>query len=355
MNSTSILLPPATIGVVGGGQLGQMIGQAAVSLGFRIITLDPTPGCPAASVSTKQIVADYDDADAIRELAQMCDVVTYEFENVSAETLEQAAEYTRLPQGTRALTICQNRLAEKKFLTEIGVPIADYRPVIDLEADITAFGAPAVLKTTEGGYDGKGQVVIRDNDDWAAGSELALNAPTVLERLIDFEVEISVIVAGNPSGEYVAFPPTLNEHRNGILHRTFAPAEVADSVVERAIEIALHIASNIELAGVMGVEMFVRPDGEILVNELAPRPHNSGHYTIEGCDVSQFEAHVRGICSWPLTRPKLLGRTVMENVLGEDLEAALASIAFHPEWHYHFYGKEKAAVGRKMGHVTYFV
>lgn len=346
------LLPPATIGIVGGGQLGQMIGSAAVAMGFRVAILDPTPQCPAAAVAHEHIIADYDDAAALERLAQVSDVLTYEFENVDPEALDRAGRYSAFPQGTRALRICRNRVREKDFLRQIGVPVADYQAVSDIERDCADFGLPLVVKTAEGGYDGKGQVVVDSAERLGAAKQLCLSAPCIMERLISFQLEFSVIVAGNPQGQYVVFPLAANEHRDGILYRSTVPAEVPASVAKRAEEIAILIAGELNLVGVMGIEMFLDGDGRVLVNELAPRPHNSGHYTIEGASLSQFEAHVRGVCAWPLPQPHLIAPTVMTNILGEDLPEALAATSRHPQWHFHFYGKEVPHPQRKMGHIT---
>ncbi len=337
--------PGATIGILGGGQLGQMIGQSAVEMGFRVLVLDPTPGCSASRVA-EQIVAPYDDVAAVRELAERSDVVTYEFENVDAEALAAVG----LP--TRALRICQDRWAEKQFLTEAGVPVAPFRLVNEPE-DLVG---PGVLKTRRGGYDGKGQVVLgaegTEQEAWAAARELIGATECILEDWVDFELELSVIVAGNGTGQFVTFPPSENQHRRNILHRSIVPARVPPAAARQAEELALTIAKHLDLVGVMGVELFYLPGGELLVNELAPRPHNSGHYTIEACSLSQFDAHVRGICGWPLPTPRLLSPAVMTNVLGEDLPATLERIRTEPTWSVHLYGKGEARPGRKMGHIT---
>lgn len=333
-----------TIGIIGGGQLGQMLAASAVESGHRVIVLDPTPDCPASLVA-EQIVAPYDDAEAVAELSRRSDVVTYEFENVSAETL---GEVPNAPQGTLALETCQDRLAEKSFLEDTGIPIAPYRAVTDLDAAVQDLGYPCVVKTTRGGYDGKGQVVLRGPEDLEAGRRLVAKAPCVLEQWVPFEREISVIVARNPQGEVVTFPPAENEHKNNILHRSIVPARISAATKNQAEMLAKRIAGAIELVGVMGVEMFVAPSGELYVNELAPRPHNSGHYTIEACDFSQFDLHIRAVTGGALPEPKLLSPAVMTNILGQDL----ADLEPEPDWHLHLYGKAEAKTDRKMGHVT---
>ena len=351
-----MILPGATIGIIGGGQLGQMLAQEAVSMGFSVVVLDPTPGCPASAVAD-QIVADYDDVQAVLQLARRSDVVTYEFENVDAGALLQASDVTLVPQGTRALETCQDRGAEKQFLTKAQVPVANYQLVDsaeELHAALRQVHLPSVLKTRRGGYDGKGQVVLKsgDKDALRQAEELAQSAGCVLEEWVPFEREISVVVARNSKGEIRCFPASRNEHRNNILHRSIVPAGISEETQESADQLASKIAEEMGLIGVMGVEMFALENGELLVNELAPRPHNSGHYTIEACDHSQYAAHVRAICGWPLPVPRLLSPAVMTNILGEDMDGALKQISRRPDWNYHLYGKDESKPGRKMGHIT---
>lgn len=349
-----VILPGATIGIIGGGQLGQMMALAAVSMGFKVVVLDPTAGCPASLVA-EQIVAGYDDAAAVAKLARQCDVITYEFENVNAQTLGAVLGETYVPQGTKALETCQDRLAEKAFLVEAGIPIADFAPVdsaLQLRQALSAVGMPAVLKTNRGGYDGKGQVVIRSEKEIPEAEKLAENAECVLEAWVDFAAEVSVIVAGNPQRQYFCFPVAENVHVNNILHQTIVPARIPEPLAAEAQRLALRVARQMGLVGAMGVEMFVGKDGNIFVNELAPRPHNSGHYTIEACSFSQFEAHIRAVCGWPLAEPKLLSPAVMTNVLGQNLAAAMAAVATEPDWNFHLYGKTDSKTDRKMGHVT---
>lgn len=349
-----MILPGATIGIVGGGQLGKMIAQEAVSMGYRTVVLDPTPGCPASLVAD-QIVAQYEDERAVSKLAQLCDVVTYEFENVDGDALRRAVGAELLPQGVRALEICQDRAKEKEFLSAIEVPVAPYRTVdtaAELDVAVSQLGYPCVLKTSRGGYDGKGQVVLHGVEDLMEAQQLAETHACVLEQWVPFEKEISVIVAGNGSGNFHAFPASENEHRNNILYRSTVPAQVSKDVLKEAERIAKVVATHLDLRGAMGVEMFVLRDGRILVNELAPRPHNSGHYTIEACDYSQFAAHVRGICGLPLSDPELLSAATMTNILGEDMEEALSRIREDGNLFFHFYGKAESKLGRKMGHIT---
>ena len=348
------LMPGATIGIVGGGQLGRMMALSAKYMGFRVGVLDPTPDCPTAQVGDFQIVAAYDDKAAIRELAERSDVLTYEFENVDADALDEVRGETAVPQGTDLLRVTQNRIAEKTFINEHGIETAPWRAVNDrasLEAALKEIGYPAVLKTCEGGYDGHGQIVLRDPADlervWADDGF----PPAILEGFVDFAFEASILVSGD--GErYVTFPIVRNVHRNNILHLTIAPAEVPQAVAERAHELAMTLAAGFRLAGTLAIELFVTDEGRVIVNELAPRPHNSGHYTIEACSMDQFDAHIRGIAGWPLPEPKLLSPAVMANVLGQHVEPTRALVGEHPEWNVHDYGKAQVKHDRKMGHIT---
>ena len=348
------LMPGATIGIVGGGQLGRMMALSAKYMGFRVGVLDPTPDCPTAQVGDFQIVAAYDDKAAIRELAERSDVLTYEFENVDADALDEVRGETAVPQGTDLLRVTQNRIAEKTFINEHGIETAPWRAVSDrasLEAALKEIGYPAVLKTCEGGYDGHGQIVLRDPADlervWADDGF----PPAILEGFVDFAFEASILVSGD--GErYVTFPIVRNVHRNNILHLTIAPAEVPQTVADRAHELAMTLAAGFRLAGTLAIELFVTADGRVIVNELAPRPHNSGHYTIEACSIDQFDAHIRGIAGWPLPEPKLLSPAVMANVLGQHVEPTRALVGEHPEWNVHDYGKAAVKHDRKMGHIT---
>ncbi|WVT90563.1 5-(carboxyamino)imidazole ribonucleotide synthase, partial [Enterococcus durans] len=260
------------------------------------------------------------------------------------------------PQGTDLLAITQDRLLEKSFLETNNIVIAPYATIVsptDIQDAIDGIGYPCVLKTTRGGYDGKGQYVLRSRTDLAPAMDLLREGTCVLEAWIPFEKEISIIVAGNGQGEYSTFPVVENIHRNNILHETIAPAHVSSEVIEEAERIARVIAEAVSLSGVLGVELFLTKSGGLYVNELAPRPHNSGHYSIEACSMSQFDAHIRGICGWPLSdKVRLLSDAVMVNVLGEQLLESYHLIDKKPDWQFHFYGKSQAKKGRKMGHIT---
>ena len=348
------LLPGATIGIVGGGQLGRMMALAAKYMGFRIGTLDPTPDCPTAQVADFQIVADYDDQDAIHELAERSDVLTYEFENVDADALDAVRDIVAIPQGTDLLRVTQNSIAEKTFINDHGIATAPWRPVgsrAELDAALAEIGYPAVLKTCEGGYDGHGQIVLRTPDDLAEVWPDEGFPQAILEGFVDFAFEASILVSGN-GDDYQTFPIVRNIHRDNILHLTLAPADVDEQVARTAHELALELARGFKLAGTLAIELFVKADGTVIVNELAPRPHNSGHYTIEACDFDQFDMHVLGIAGWNLPTPRLLSPAVMVNVLGQHIAPTQAVEPMHPEWHVHDYGKAEAKFNRKMGHIT---
>lgn len=347
MNSTK------TIGIIGGGQLGQMMAISAIYMGHKVVTLDPTADCPASKVSD-MIVAPYDDVDALRQLAQRCDVLTYEFENVDADGLDAVVKPGQLPQGTDLLRISQNRIFEKDFLSnKAGVTVAPYQ-VIRSSSDLDGLDLSKnyVLKTATGGYDGHGQKVIRSEADLEEAYVLADSADCVLEEFVNFDLEISVIVSGNGK-DVTVFPVQENIHRNNILSKTIVPARISDQLAEKARSMAVQIAKKLHLSGTLCVEMFATAD-DILVNEIAPRPHNSGHYSIEACDFSQFDTHILGVLGAPLPQICLHAPAVMLNVLGQHMEKAEQYVAENPSAHLHLYGKAQAKHNRKMGHVTVF-
>ena len=352
------LMPGSTIGIIGGGQLGRMMALSARYMGFRVGVLDPTPDCPTAQVADFQIVAEYDDKTAIHDLAVKSDVLTYEFENVDADAIDEVRGLAAVPQGTDLLRVTQDRVNEKQFINDHGTATAPWRAVNnfdELDAALDEIHYPAVLKTRSGGYDGHGQTVLRSDADLeqvrARGDRGGGFPPSILEGFVDFAFEASILVSGNGT-DFVTFPIVRNEHRNNILHMTIAPATVSETVARKAHELALRLAKGFELAGTLAIELFVTKDDDVIVNELAPRPHNSGHYTIEACSFDQFDAHVRGIAGWSLEQPKLLSPAVMVNVLGQHVEPTRALIADHPEWNVHDYGKAEVRHDRKMGHIT---
>ncbi|RXZ82551.1 5-(carboxyamino)imidazole ribonucleotide synthase [Paenibacillaceae bacterium] len=358
------ILPGATVGILGGGQLGRMMALAGSAMGYRFVALDPTPDAPCGQVA-EQIVAAYDDHAAARELAERADVITYEFENVDAGVAAMLMEESYVPQGSELLYTTQHRLREKQAIERAGVRVAPYaeiRSAAELRAAVERFGLPSVLKTATGGYDGKGQWVIRSEAEIeAAYAELSrAGTQLVLEQFIRFDKELSIIAARSPQGEIQSFPPAENIHVDNILHLSIVPARVPDAVIAEARQLAERIAEGLGVVGLIAVELFWQADGGLYVNELAPRPHNSGHYTMEACRTSQFEQHVRAICGLPLGGTELLTPVVMVNVLGEHVAPLLERIAQHDaaaerlgvEPKIHLYGKHEAKVKRKMGHVN---
>lgn len=351
-----MILPGSTIGILGGGQLGRMMALSAREMGFGVAVLEPNENSPCGQVADMEIVAAYDDLEGAKQLLNNCDVLTYEFENIDSETANWLEENGNLPQGSKLLSITQHRGKEKKAIEEAGIKVAPYKLVNskeDLIIGVKKIGLPAVLKTCRGGYDGKGQVVIKSLEDVEKSyQELARHGELVLEKWITFEKELSVIVTRNPAGEAKTFPLAENIHQNNILHMSIIPARVATEVAYKAREVALHLASSFKLVGTLAVEMFLTTDGEICVNEVAPRPHNSGHYTINACETSQFDQHIRAVCNWPLGKTDLLKPTVMVNILGEHLSKVIENIQQLSDCHLHLYGKAEAKTGRKMGHLT---
>lgn len=357
------ILPGSTVGILGGGQLGRMLAIAGRNMGYRFVTLDPTPDAPCAQAADAQITAPYHDLEAARKLAERSDVITYEFENVDAHVATMLESESYVPQGSELLYTTQHRLREKQAIEAAGVPVAPYRKIDslgDLRQAISELGLPAVLKTATGGYDGKGQYVLRTDDQVEqAFQELSrANTDLVLEKFITFDKEISVIAARNPDGEIRTFPVAENVHIHNILHVSIVPARIDERTAKQAEELAKLIARHLRVVGLIAVEMFVCPDGTLYVNELAPRPHNSGHYTMDACRTSQFEQHLRAVCNLPLTDTSMLTPVVMVNLLGQHIE---------PLEHWmqeqggdvdgmsvkvHLYGKEEAKPQRKMGHLN---
>lgn len=349
------LYPGQTIGIIGGGQLGKMLALSAKSNGFYVIVLDPVANCPCAQVSDEQIVADYDDKTALKQLAQRADVLTYEFENIDYNALQAVENETIVAPNAEILSITQDRILEKTFLTDLSINVAPFAVIVDrtdIDAKIAGIGFPSVLKTSNGGYDGKGQVVMQDEQDIEEAAKLLQYGPCVLEAWIPFDSEASILVSRNHSGDIQLFPVVENEHRDNILHLTIAPARLSAEVILQAESIATKLAQKTGLVGTLAIELFIGKNEAVYVNELAPRPHNSGHYSIEACDFSQFEQHIRAIADWPLQRPQLLKKAIMVNVLGQHVDKVYAAIPHHPDWHIHMYGKGEAKHNRKMGHIT---
>lgn len=344
-----------TIGIIGGGQLGQMLTFAAKQAGMRVVILDPNPDCSAAQAADSSIVAEYSDKMAIEELARRSDVLTYEFENVDLEALKDVSDKVLIPQGTELLRITKDRLREKTFLKEHGLQVAPFAAVSckeDLVSAIEEIGYPSVLKTCEGGYDGKSQLVLHTREDLKNADELLEQGGCILEGWVEFSMECSVMVARNMDGAISVFPVSENIHRNQILHESIVPARMSEKLQANAKKMAEKIADSLNLCGILGVEMFVGADGRLYVNELAPRPHNSGHYSIEACNFSQFAVHNRAICNWPMPKIDLLSPVVMVNILGQHVDGCRKLVLKKPQWHFHDYGKGEIRVDRKMGHVT---
>lgn len=350
------ILPGATVGVLGSGQLGRMFAIAARRMGYRVHTFSPEYDTPTGQVADLEVTAAYDDLDRVREFARGVSVVTFEFENVPAATAAAAAGHAEVRPAGSVLHTTQNRLREKGFLAGSGFPVAKFaavRSAEELRRALEEIGAPAVLKTADWGYDGKGQVKIDGNLDTAWESLGAREA--ILEAFVDFEREVSVVAARGIDGSFAHFGVLANDHRNHILDVTVAPAPVPPEVEKEAVEIARGILEGLGVVGVLCVEMFLTRDGKLLVNELAPRPHNSGHLTFDACVTSQFEQQLRAICGLPLGSTELLRPAAMANLLG-DLwsggEPDWAAACRFPEVKLHLYGKAAARPGRKMGHLT---
>lgn len=358
----SPILPGATIGLVGGGQLGRMFALEARRMGYRVVVWDPGADAPAAQVADEAITAPFDDPAAALELARRSDVVTLEWENADVATLRQLDALVPVRPGPAVLEVAQHRLSEKEAARRLGVPTADYRAIHsldDLHAALAEIGTPAVLKTSRGGYDGKGQTVIRNIVD--AEQEYHTVAPEgtelILESFVRFKMEISVVCARSATGEVACFPVGENDHRGGILHSTVVPARIPPELEAEAERIARAMVEGLDVVGLLAVEMFVGEDGVIRMNEIAPRPHNSGHYTWEACPVSQFEQQLRAVCGLPLGSPELLRPAAMVNLMGDDAgtglgRAGTAEALSVPTAALHLYGKAESRPGRKMGHVT---
>ncbi|WP_245590532.1 5-(carboxyamino)imidazole ribonucleotide synthase [Aneurinibacillus terranovensis] len=354
----TVIKPGATIGILGGGQLGRMIALAGREMGYRFATLDPVEDAPSAQVSDRQITAVYTDEAGVRELARISDVITYEFENVDARVAAVLEEEAFVPQGSELLRMTQNRIREKSTLASHGIPVAPFRIISseqEAEQAIDELGLPAVMKTATGGYDGKGQRVIRRAEE-AATAFIALQefqTEIIIEQFIPFTKEISVIAARSLSGEIRTFPAAENIHKENILHLSIVPARISSFLAEKAADLAETIADKLDVTGLIAVEMFVTKNEELVVNELAPRPHNSGHYTMDACVTSQFEQHVRAICNLPLGSTRLLTPVVMVNILGEHLDPLMEQVANLPDSvKLHLYGKKESKPKRKMGHLN---
>ncbi|MEA2714728.1 MAG: 5-(carboxyamino)imidazole ribonucleotide synthase [Gemmatimonadales bacterium] len=353
-----MILPGATVGVLGGGQLGRMFTLQARTMGYGVVVLDPDPVSPAGAVANRHIRAPYDDERALSDLSASCAAITTEFENVPAAALQILARSSLVRPPVEAVATAQDRIAEKTFLQTHGIPTAKFRAVRDLRELKTAVAAlrlPALLKTSRLGYDGKGQAVVKSEEDAVHAFQRFGGVPCVLEERLALECELSVVLARGVNGDVAPFPVAENQHRDGILETSVVPARVPEALTREARELATGLAEEMEYVGVLGVELFVANGSRLLVNEMAPRPHNSGHYTLDACSTDQFEQQLRALCGLPLAQPWLLSPVAMINLLGDlwaDGEPRWEEALSRPGVRLHLYGKTEARPGRKMGHLN---
>ncbi|SMX26546.1 N5-carboxyaminoimidazole ribonucleotide synthase [Pelagimonas phthalicica] len=353
---TTPLAPGSTIGILGGGQLGRMLSVAASRLGFKTHIFEPSANPPAADVAAKVTTASYEDADTLRAFAETVDVITYEFENIPTSSLDLLESLRPIHPNREALRISQDRLTEKTFLAELGLstaPFANVESEVDMTAAVAEIGTPSIMKTRRFGYDGKGQSRLKSAEDAAQALADMQGAPAVLEGFVNFSCEISVIAARSADGQVSAFDPGENVHRDGILHTTTVPAKVPARLLTDAVLMAGRILNALDYVGVLGVEFFVTPQG-LVINEIAPRVHNSGHWTQNGCTCCQFEQHIRAVAGWPLGDGNRHSDVVMENLIGDDMDR-LPELMADPACALHLYGKADVKPGRKMAHVNRIV
>ncbi|MCD8917911.1 5-(carboxyamino)imidazole ribonucleotide synthase [Staphylococcus gallinarum] len=344
----------STIGIIGGGQLGKMMAQSAQKMGYKVIVLDPDADCPCQHVAHQFINANYDDLAALESLGEASDVITYEFENISANQLQTLVSKYNVPQGYEAIQLLQDRLTEKETLQKANTQIAPFEQLTeknDITQAVAEIGYPFIVKTRFGGYDGKGQILVRDEMDLEEAQELISNQECVAEKYLDLYKEVSLTVTIGNDNQITYFPLQENEHQNQILFKTIVPARV-DKEQEARNEVN-KIIEKIHFVGTFTVEFFIDTDNKLYVNEIAPRPHNSGHYSIEACDYSQFDSHILAITGQKLPESiELLKPAIMMNLLGRDLDILEDQFSEHPEWHVHIYGKNVRKPDRKMGHLT---
>ncbi|MEC1272627.1 5-(carboxyamino)imidazole ribonucleotide synthase [Bacillus subtilis] len=354
--SKQIIYPGAVIGIIGGGQLGKMMAVSAKQMGYKVAVVDPVKDSPCGQVADVEITAHYNDREAIRKLAEISDIITYEFENIDYDALHWLKDHAYLPQGSELLLITQNRETEKKAIQAAGCEVAPYSIVKtknELKQAVQELGLPAVLKTCRGGYDGKGQFVIKEEAQMEQAAGLLEHGTCILESWVSFEMELSVIVVRSVNGEISTFPTAENIHHNNILFQSIVPARVEKGIQQKAADLAVKLADELNLVGPLAVEMFLTEDGELLVNELAPRPHNSGHYTLDLCETSQFEQHIRAVCGLPLGKTDLLKPGMMVNLLGDEVKLVEKDPELLKEAKLYIYGKHEIKKGRKMGHITF--
>ncbi len=354
---TKLILPSSIIGVIGGGQLGRMMAISAKQMGYKVAVLEPATQGPLAQIADIEINAAYDDEQALTQILETSDVVTYEFENISSLKIEKLALKGYLPQGHRPLAITQHRYIEKTIINECGFKTAPFIKVENedqLKQSVQSLGYPSILKTVSGGYDGKGQWILKSDADLSKVLPVLEEKECILEGFIPFDKEVSVIVTRSTNGDVEAFPVMENIHQNHILHLSIVPANINEELAKKAESTAVSLIKKLDFVGTLAIEMFV-VNNEVIINELAPRPHNSGHLTIEACNVSQFEQHIRAVCGLPLIKPKMLRPAIMVNLLGQHVDYALkmwTKPGFH-EAKVHLYGKEELRRDRKVGHMTF--
>ncbi|NLR76456.1 5-(carboxyamino)imidazole ribonucleotide synthase [Leeia aquatica] len=358
--SAPVILPPARLGILGGGQLGRMFVQAARTMGYTVTVLDPDPDAPAAEFANLHLCAAFDDAEALRQLADSCAAITTEFENVNAESMRWLAQHTVVSPRGECVAVAQDRIREKTFFQQHGLPVAPFLPVTqadDLDSDLSDY-LPGILKTARLGYDGKGQQRVRTAEEARAAWQ-QLGVPCVLEKMLPLQLEISAIVTRAADGQMAVFPIAENQHHQGILDVTLVPARVSTDLAQAAQQAACRVAAALDYVGVLAVEFFVLEDGLLRVNEMAPRPHNSGHYTLDATVSSQFQQQVRAMCGLPPAATDLLRPVAMLNLLGDVWPGAGTDACREPDWQplqaeaqgfLHLYGKREARIGRKMAH-----
>jgi len=354
MTENTPLTPGSTIGIIGNGQLGRMTALAAARLGYVCHVYGPETDSPAEQVAHKATVADYTDKDALIKFADECDVVTFEFENIPSESVQWLSEHVTVRPGWNCLEMSQDRVVEKKSIRDFGIdtaPFAEVNSLVDLEKAVAELGRPSILKTNRLGYDGKGQALIRPETKLEDAYASMNNVPCVLEGFVDFQREISIIVARSATGDVETFDPAENVHVDGILDTSTVPATISDDLVIRAKEIAVKLVEGLNMVGLLAVELFHTRDDRLVVNEIAPRPHNSGHWTQDVCYSDQFEQFVRAVCGLPLGSCERVGDTVMKNLIGFEVEKASQYLQ-QPNAKVHLYGKASVRRGRKMGHVN---
>ena len=349
--------PGAVLGIVGGGQLGKMIAMAAAQMGLQVHILTDKKDSPASFVANKTIVARYSDKKALERFVKPLDIVTYEFENIPLKTMEYIAKTVPVHPGLKSLEIAQHRIREKDFINQLGIKTAPYRKITTIRSLQKAYreiGPKCILKTTEFGYDGKGQHIIDENTNLTKLWNKLKWKEAILEKFIPFKKELSVIICRCHDGSAMPYMPSENIHENGILDTSMAPAAISEELIDHIWDVGFKIADALELVGVIAIEFFVSEEDELLVNELAPRPHNSGHWTMDACITSQFEQLVRAVCGWPLGSTHYHSRAIMKNLIGEDVHLWQEFIK-DPDMRIHIYGKKEAVAGRKMGHVTHLL